>query len=32
LPGKDRLYVIAVRADSAPGDNSFDLGDAALRR
>ena len=32
LPGKDQLYVIAVRADSAPRDNSFHLDDAAFRR
>jgi hypothetical protein len=32
LPGKDRLYVIAVRADSAPRDNSFHLDDATFRR
>jgi hypothetical protein len=32
LPGKDQLYVIAVRADSASHDKSFHLDDAAFRR
>ena len=32
LPEKDQLYVIAVRADSAPRDYSFHLDDAAFRR
>lgn len=33
LPGKDQLYVIAVRAESAPSKgDSFHLDDAAFRR